>query len=328
MQKKNLAIIIPAFKETYLRETLNSLYLQTNQNFKVYIGDDNSPYNLWSTINDFTDKIDIVYNRFNENLGGENLVNHWERCIQMSGNEEWIWLFSDDDLLEPNCVETFFNAVELNPEIELFHFNVKVIDNEGSELTNYIGKSVFPNILNSVDFFEAKINNKLNSYIVEYVFSRSLYVAEGGIVNFDLAWCADDATWIKFARKNGIYTIVGAQVCWRFSGINISSIKSDFNISIRKINSKINYLRWVELFFKNYNIKHSLSELQIAKWLVSEIRNNDKLSIVIKTKTVYSICRKITNKKTAFICTTNVLLKELYGLIKTVLKKIMSLLKK
>ena len=320
MQKKNLAIIIPAFKETYLRETLNSLYLQTNQNFKVYIGDDNSPYNLWSTIYDFTDKIDIIYHRFSENLGAENLVNHWERCIKMSNNEEWIWLFSDDDLLQPNCVETFFNAVELNPEIELFHFNVKVIDNIGSELSNYIERSVFPDILNSVDFFAAKINHMINSFAVEYVFSRSLYEAEGGFVNFDLAWCADDATWIKFGRKNGIYTIIGSQVCWRYSGINISSIKNDFNYSIRKINSKINYLKWAELFFKDNDIKHSLSNLKIAKWLVSEIRNTDELSIILKTQKSYSSCRKIANKKTAIICSIDLLLKELYSVIRVNLK--------
>jgi len=322
MQNKNLAIIIPAFKETYLRETLNSLYLQTNQNFTVFIGDDNSPYNLWSIINDFTDKIDIVYHRFNENLGADNLVNHWERCIRMSNTEEWIWLFSDDDLLQPDCVETFFNAVELNQEIELFHFNVKVIDYEGSELTNYIERSVFPDILNSIDFFEARINHMLNSYVVEYVFSRSLYMAEGGIVNFDLAWCSDDATWIKFGMKNGIYTIKGSKVCWRYSGINISSIKGDFNFVIRKINSKINYLKWVELFFKDNNIKHSLSNLKIAKWLINEIRNNDKISILIKTKTVYSSCRKITNKKTAIICTIDMLLKELFVLIRIQINKI------
>lgn len=316
MKKNKLAIIIPAFKETYLRETLNSLYLQTNKNFTVYIGDDNSPYDLFNIINKFSNKLDIIYKKFNENLGSKNLVNHWKRCIDMSKTEEWIWLFSDDDLLQPDCVKLFYNSVLNNLGIELFHFNVKVIDNEGNEITNYIKRSVFPDNINSLDFFEARINNSLNSYMVEYVFSRNLYIKQGGIVNFDLAWCSDDATWINFAIKKGIYTIKGAQVIWRYSGINISSIRSDYNISIRKINSKINFLKWIDLFFKQNNIKHTLSVFKLTKWVVSEIVNNDNVSISVKLKTVYFSCRKITNILNSLICTIYIALRELFNLIK------------
>ena len=43
MQKKEIAIIIPAFKAFYLEQTLQSFVNQTNKNFTIYIGDDNSP---------------------------------------------------------------------------------------------------------------------------------------------------------------------------------------------------------------------------------------------------------------------------------------------
>ena len=50
---KSLAIIIPAYKDTYLRETLDSLVSQTINDFVVYIGDDCSPYNLKSIVNEY-----------------------------------------------------------------------------------------------------------------------------------------------------------------------------------------------------------------------------------------------------------------------------------
>ena len=38
-----LAIIIPYFKLLFFEETLQSLAIQTDKRFKVYIGDDASP---------------------------------------------------------------------------------------------------------------------------------------------------------------------------------------------------------------------------------------------------------------------------------------------
>lgn len=43
---KKLAIIIPAYKPRFLRETLDSIAKQNNHDFTVYIGDDASPYQL------------------------------------------------------------------------------------------------------------------------------------------------------------------------------------------------------------------------------------------------------------------------------------------
>jgi glycosyltransferase involved in cell wall biosynthesis len=45
-----LAIIIPAYKITFLDEALNSIANQTCLDFTVYIGDDASPHNIESIV--------------------------------------------------------------------------------------------------------------------------------------------------------------------------------------------------------------------------------------------------------------------------------------
>lgn len=70
----NLAIVIPAYKDAYLDKTLNSLSQQTDKNFVVYIGDDNSPYELEKIVNKYLEKLNITYRRFDTNSGGTNLV--------------------------------------------------------------------------------------------------------------------------------------------------------------------------------------------------------------------------------------------------------------
>jgi glycosyltransferase involved in cell wall biosynthesis len=99
-----LAIVIPAYKRMFFNKALSSIAKQTNKNFTLYIGDDCSPDNLYSVVQQFENIIDIVYKRFDDNLGARDLVAQWERCIDLVGDEKWIWLFSDDDMMDPTCV--------------------------------------------------------------------------------------------------------------------------------------------------------------------------------------------------------------------------------
>ena len=101
-----LAIIIPAYKATFLPAALDSIAMQTCKDFTLYVGDDCSPEPIGSIVEQYRDKIDLVYQRFDTNLGSKDLVAQWERCIAMSRDEPYIWLFSDDDVMEPNCVAT------------------------------------------------------------------------------------------------------------------------------------------------------------------------------------------------------------------------------
>jgi len=84
----DLAIIIPAYKEPFLYEALESLARQDDLRFKVYVGDDASPANLKEIVDQFTDRLDISYHRFSENLGGTSLAQQWNRCVRMSA-EPW-----------------------------------------------------------------------------------------------------------------------------------------------------------------------------------------------------------------------------------------------
>lgn len=72
--RNTLAIIIPAYKSKFLSEALDSIAAQTCKNFTLYIGDDCSPNNIKEIVEQYNDKINIVYQRFNSNLGSKDLV--------------------------------------------------------------------------------------------------------------------------------------------------------------------------------------------------------------------------------------------------------------
>lgn len=288
--KKNLAIVIPAFKGDYFELALESIAKQTCKDFTLYIGDDASPNDLELIVDKYRSEIDIFYVRFDENFGGSDLVKQWERCIDLTQEEEWIWLFSDDDIMEENCVESFYNELFLNRDLDLFHFDVKIIDQVG---LIYEESQKFPKKINVEDFFFKRINNELHSFIVEYIFSKELYFRKNKFQNFDLAWCSDDATWMKFGKEKGIYTISNAFVLWRYSQVNVSSFLKEKPIVLRKLISAIQYIKWVESNFSLIKLKKS--KLSKIKWILGSINNCSSFSLDFRIR-IYSIVYKEMNE--------------------------------
>lgn len=276
MAKQNsLAIIIPAYKSTFLAAALDSIAAQTCQDFTLYIGDDCSPNHLEEIVDRYRDKINLVYKRFDTNLGGKDLVAQWERCIDMSQEEEWIWLFSDDDVMEKNCVEEFYKLPIDIRNNYIVHFNVITIDEfkGGQKKKN----PKFPQFLTDFEFISLKTKGKINSYVVEYIFPMKVYRQCNGFQNFDLAWGADILTWMKFAGGcKGIYSIEDkndSSVEWRSSSVNISPDHSKPILS-RKMNAVIENAAYVQEYLETHGYRRHFRVH--AKAVLGELMRNAK----------------------------------------------------
>mgnify|MGYP002244198269 FL=1 len=67
-----MAIVIPACKGRFLKETLDSIAVQAHKDeFVLYIGDDASPERLDKIVESYQNKVNLVYHRFSENMGGQ-----------------------------------------------------------------------------------------------------------------------------------------------------------------------------------------------------------------------------------------------------------------
>ncbi|WP_321332315.1 glycosyltransferase [uncultured Bacteroides sp.] len=257
MNKSRLAIVIPAYKSTYFDQALNSIAEQSCHDFTLYIGDDNSSDNLESIVDKYVGRINIVYKRFDSNLGGKDLVAQWERCVDMVNEEDWVWLFSDDDTMDENCVFEFYNSLkETGACYDLYHFNVDVINSESRIISNSANFD-YPKILSCIDFYKKRLNGSLPCYVVEYVFRKQAFLNVERFQSFDLAWGSDVATWAKLSYSKGIYTIPKGRVKWRYSNVNISPNISKIVLK-RKINTVAEMLNWFKVFFKDRGINVSL----------------------------------------------------------------------
>jgi glycosyltransferase involved in cell wall biosynthesis len=246
-----LAIIIPAYKETFLKETLESLASQTDKDFSVYIGDDCSPNDLEAIVQPFCSRLNIRYVRFENNMGAKALVTQWERCVRLMDQEDWIWVFADDDVAQQTCVEEFRNALRAtNAEFDIYSFNTTIIDQHG------VAISTPPDVPVSESEAEYAYNlllSKRANCMSDHIFSATAYRQYGGFVHTDYAQAADWLNSILFAKRKGIRHILNAVVFWRYSGTNISS--QAYKAKSQTIKGYLQFTQWILEHFEY--LKHN-----------------------------------------------------------------------
>lgn len=280
-----LAIIIPAYKNLFFDQTLESLSRQTCLNFTVYIGDDCSPNELHPIVEKYTDLLDIVYHRFDENLGSTNLIAQWNRCLALMKGEKYFCFFSDDDLMTPDCIQNFYQELETGKPADVYHFDIDIIDSDGN-LKSECAK--YPPILTSSVFFRLLYTYQIDARMPEFIFRTEHFLAQGGFVEFDLAYRSDNATVMLNAAAKGIHTIPVAKVRWRDSGLNVSSKKDD-SLAVRKAMATVAFFNWIDCYYTNLNEQCPLSIRERFRLVCGEILELDFLS----NKKLYDIFKKM-----------------------------------
>lgn len=271
-----LAIVIPYYKLSFFEETLQSLANQTDKRFKVYIGDDASPENPSELIAKYIDQLDLVYHRFETNLGGTSLVKQWDRCIALSAKEEWLMLLGDDDYLGLNCIEEFYNSKEdvIQLNINVIRFVTRVIEVNGKLTTLY----KHPQIESATDSFYRKFFKKSRGSLSEQIFRKESYL-KYGFRDFPLAWGSDDFAWLDFTSFGNIYTINEAIVYFRISTENISrkgykdEIKNEaryiyFSLIVRAFLTKFEKGQRFKLLSYYEQLVYDLNKTSIYFWLL------------------------------------------------------------
>lgn len=243
---QSLAVVIPAYKSEFLREVLDSIATQSCRNFQLYVGDDASPENIKDIVRQFSGKLPIQYHRFPKNLGSVSLAEHWRRCIALS-REPWIWLFSDDDLMEEGCVEAFYSELQAtSARHELYRFNTCSINARSRVISENV---LHPQNETGPDFLVSRLRGGRTSTAQELIFSRSAWEAVGGFPDFPLGWASDDAFIATLGARKPIRVMPGPRLKWRLSGKNISTDNS-FAMAIQKLQACRKFVEWAADFLK------------------------------------------------------------------------------
>lgn len=264
-----LAIVIPYYKILFFDEALQSLANQTDKRFNVYIGDDASPECPSLVIDKYKGQLNLVYHRFESNLGSTSLVQQWDRCIALSSNEEWMMILGDDDVLGESVVENWYNNYNnFYLHSTVVRFATKMIIQDTGEITSLYTHPMWEK---ATDSFWRKFKHLTRSSLSEYVFSRKVY-KKFRFYNYPLAWNSDDRAWLDFSDDKPIFTINEGIVYFRLSMYNISG-KSD-NKYLKSL-SQISFYRYLLLNKIEFYTKQQ--KIDFLRKYENEIRNIRRL---------------------------------------------------
>lgn len=259
-----LAIAIPAYKPDYLEASLESLARQSDRDFVLHVCDDASPHpRLREIVARFESRLDLRYHRFAENLGGTDLVGHWNRCLELA-DSEWFWLFSDDDVMEDGCVAALREVLEGDDPEDVLRFDLSIVEYDGRIRRRCAD---YPAHLGAAEFLRGLFTGRLDARMPEYVFRTDALRAVGGFQSFEFGFRADNATVIRCAWERGIRTVPGPRVRWRRSEASLST-RADPRLEAGKCAANTDFFLWAMELFAKEGRDFSLGSLEIQRVLV------------------------------------------------------------
>ena len=193
------SITIPAYKDTFLKECIDSVLSQTYTYFEIVIVNDASPYDIDSIIQSYDDKR-IRYYKNEKNYGAVNVVYNWNKCLEYAkGN--YIICMGDDDILLPNCLEDYYSLISKYPGLGVYHAWTEIIDEHSKFKMITAASCEFESVYS---LLWHRWNCRRRQFIGDFLFDAELLRDNGGFKYFPLAWGSDEISATIAAIPYGI----------------------------------------------------------------------------------------------------------------------------
>lgn len=212
------SITIPAFKQKYLYEAIESCLAQTYKDFELIIVDDASPEDLKSVVDRFQDSR-IRYYRNEKNCGALHVVDNWNICLGYAKGD-YVICMGDDDRLLPSCLEEYSKLIDKYPDLDIYHGMTEIIDENGN-VTNM--QEARPEREGMYSMISGRLRNSRLQYIGDWLFKRTALEQLNGYVNMPMAWGSDDLTAYTIAKNKGVANTQIPVFQYRISSLTISN---------------------------------------------------------------------------------------------------------
>ena len=232
------SILVPAYKDVFLKECIDSILAQTFTNFELIIVNDVSPYPIENIIEQYDDpRIDYHVNK--KRYGAVDLVKNWNHALEFVKGDYLICM-GDDDRLIPTCLEEYSKLIHKYPKHDLFHTRAQII-NESNDIVDLQANRPECESVYSMIWHHWKGRRQ---YIGDYLFKTSTLKQNGGFFDTPCAWASDDITSFMAAINMGVVNtnVFGFQ--YRISSLTITNS----NYAYEKSKAHLKTLKWYNLF--------------------------------------------------------------------------------
>ena len=269
---------MPAYKTDYLREAIQSILNQTYNEFRLIISDDCSPYDVEKIVKEFDDSR-IIFRRNKTNIGGVNLVEHWNLLLGLA-NTEFIILSPDDDVYSSRFLEEINTLTHKYPQCNVFKSRAQDINEFGEP---YKTDKVYPEFITQTENIKFQSCDNIISGIGQYVFRSKPLLRIGGFVNYPVAWWSDVMTHVILS-DNGMAITNDILFSFRHFNGNISSRKSSPTERISKTKSTLMFCDDMKSIIQTNTHLSTQDYTNICQFL-----NNTKLKWIYSSASVSSL---------------------------------------
>ncbi len=271
MKQPKYTFLLPAYKASYFEEALSSIQKQTFTDFKVLVSDDCSPEPIKEIFDKFSDDKRFEYRRNETNIGGKNLVEHWNMLVNKC-DTDYLIMASDDDVYDLRFLEEIDKLAVNYPQISLLRSRVKRINTEGETIeedTNY------NELVESIQFISDLYKPGRIKCVANYVYKTNDLKQRGGFVDFPLAWYSDFYTAILLSEK-GVATTSEILFGFRVSPISITYSKKNKKSYSLKMDATLMFAD--EMYNKISELRQIYSG-KTEKLIIDSIMQNHKIDI-------------------------------------------------
>lgn len=250
MKNKLVSVIIPSYNhESYIQDSLNSVFCQTYENLEIIVLDDGSKDSSREILKSLTRN-----NRFELILKeNEGLCATLNRGLSLA-NGEYIVLLASDDLMPINRIKEQVEFLENNHAVDVVAGAINLINENGASLGSkkpkFIGKISFEDMLrrNAVFAPTAMIRKSVYDRVGTY---REDYAFE------------DYYLWLRLLKNNGV--IVNTNNIWASYRMDVASFEKKF----------LWYLKGYKQILSDY------SGIRKVKWLIFRAQLNFAIKMAL-----------------------------------------------
>lgn len=230
-------IAIPAYKDVYFREAVESVLNQTIEDWELIVLNDCSPGDIEKITLKYTIDSRVRYYKTKHNVGAYDLVDNWNRCLELAQGE-YIICMGDDDVLRNDCLEVYLRYVTQYPDFDIFHAATELIDEKSQFLRYQESRPLIESVYSMVWH---RLTRKRDQYIGDFLYSVSHLRFNGGFQKLPLAWGSDDITAYRCSMRHGIVNIPEYIFKYRMNRYTISMTGN----TIEKLGASSSKIRWI-----------------------------------------------------------------------------------
>ena len=267
-----ITIILPVVKTRYLQKTLESINIQTSNNFKIIIIANTNDKDAIRTINNLINSILKKPFKIITNPIQLPIAKNFNKALELV-ETKYATILSDDDILAANFIESFSNLFTKFKNVDIAHCRCYRIDSN----ENVLGLTrTVPVKEDFEDFFYHRLIGSRDQYLSDFVFNVDKLLSKQGFdETIPFGYGIDDIAWMKLAEENDIRYINKPLLYYRVHINSVTSTNSHYKERLKGVKYKYEFFRKnnyiARLKATNSNYRNINIEPLFQKALVKEM---------------------------------------------------------